>query len=171
LSGAYYKDVNNLLDAFEGTFVYTNGFTQLKIKLVKKVQQFNGRYYEDLIIGEYQYIENGTEIVNTLDDIDLTYINQHQHNIFGNMLVDKNYPRWICLACGSNENRLTLGIMDNISDRFGYLILRKMTSLAPSGQTVVTLQAKITNVSRTFSDNPNPPDFSLPQGEFTMIKQ
>ena len=93
---AYYKDINNLLNPFEGTFVYTNGSTQLKIKLVKKVQQFNGRYYEDLIIGEYQYIENGTEIVNTLDDINLTYINQHQHNIFGNMFVGKNYREWIC---------------------------------------------------------------------------
>ncbi|MGV7108171.1 DUF6705 family protein, partial [Flavobacterium sp. U410] len=151
IANAYYKDTNNLLDAFEGTFVYTNGSTQLKIELVKKIQQFNGRYYEDLIIGEYQYIENGTEIVNTLDEIDLAYINQHQHNIFGNILVDKNYRRWICSTCGSNENRLVISIMDNISDRFGYLILRKITSLDSSGQTVVILQAKITNVSQSFS--------------------
>ena len=35
--GAYYKDVNNLLNPFEGTYIYTSGSTTLKIVLVKKV--------------------------------------------------------------------------------------------------------------------------------------
>ena len=46
------EDINNYLDAFEGTYLYTNGNTSFRMVLVKKVQQYNGRYYEDLIIGE-----------------------------------------------------------------------------------------------------------------------
>ena len=61
LNNAYYKDLNNELNPFEGTWLYANGNTSLKIVLVKKPMYFNGKYYEDLIIGEYQYIENGVE--------------------------------------------------------------------------------------------------------------
>ena len=62
VNGAYYKDVNNLLNPFEGTYVYTSGSTTLKIVLVKKVLQYNSQYYEDLIIGEYQYKKYGVQI-------------------------------------------------------------------------------------------------------------
>ncbi|MFN4313275.1 MAG: DUF6705 family protein [Chitinophagaceae bacterium] len=46
-----------------------NTNTSFKIVLVKKVQQYNGECYEDLIIGEYQYIVNGVEKVNTLSKL------------------------------------------------------------------------------------------------------
>src|SRR5690606_22916851 len=64
----YYKDVNNVLNDFEGTWLYTNGNTSLKIVLVKNTMFFNGDYYEDIIIGGYQYIVDGTEEINTLVD-------------------------------------------------------------------------------------------------------
>ena len=60
-NNSYYKDVNNILNTFEGTWLYVNGNTSLKIKLVKNTMFFNGDYYEDLMIGGYQYIENGIE--------------------------------------------------------------------------------------------------------------
>lgn len=65
---SYYKDVNNTLNGYEGTWLYTNGNTSLKIVLVKSTMFYNGKYYEDLLIGGYQYIENGTEKINTLID-------------------------------------------------------------------------------------------------------
>lgn len=94
--GYYMKDINNLLNPFEGTYVYTNGTTSFKIVLVKKVQQYNGRYYEDLIIGEYQYIENGIEKANTLNQINTVYNDQRSHNIDGNLIVDNNFRMWKC---------------------------------------------------------------------------
>ena len=168
---AYYKDINNLLNPFEGTFVYTNGNSQLTIQLVKKVQQYNGSYYEDLLIGEYRYIKNGLEIINTLSEINQNYINQSKHEISGNIIVDNDYVRWVCPTCSPNEKRIVVTISDSLSNRYGFLILRRMTVLNAFGEVIESLQAKITNVSRSFSDNPNPPDFSLPIGEFTLIKQ
>ncbi|TRW23345.1 hypothetical protein FMM05_14220 [Flavobacterium zepuense] len=69
-TGAYYKDLNNDLNRYVGTWKYTNGTTSLTVTLQKKVMQhiINAPYgyYEDLVIGEYKYILNGVEKINTL---------------------------------------------------------------------------------------------------------
>lgn len=166
--GYYMKDLNNLLNPFEGTYLYTNGNTSFKIVLVKKVQQYNGRYYEDLIIGEYQYIENGIEKVNTLPEINITYNNQGIHNISGNLIVDNNFRMWKCPACPVNEKRFHGSIMDATTERYAYITMRKTNEL---GQEVMKI--KISHVAGValVEGEPLPPDFSLPQGEFTLIKQ
>ena len=38
IPGAYFKDTYNDFDSFTGTWVYSNGSTQLKITLQKKIQ-------------------------------------------------------------------------------------------------------------------------------------
>ena len=38
IPGVYYKDLNNLLDPFEGTYIYTNGTTTFKIVLLEPVE-------------------------------------------------------------------------------------------------------------------------------------
>ncbi|WP_317046291.1 DUF6705 family protein [Flavobacterium sediminis] len=170
-ANAYYKDVNNLLDSFEGTYIYSDitTNTSFKVVLVKKTLQFNGRYYEDIIIGEYQYIENGVEKANTLNELTLNYSNPNRHNIVGNVLInDNNYRRAKCDDCIPNEIRLMLGIKDDLSHRYAFLILRRTTDLA--GQEIIKI--KIANISRSFSDNPNLSlDFVLPFTELTLIKQ
>ena len=40
ITNTYYKDVNNLLITFEGTYLYTSGNTSFKIRLVKVVKQY-----------------------------------------------------------------------------------------------------------------------------------
>ena len=166
--GYYLRDNNNLLNSFEGTYQYTNGADTLKIVLVKKVLQYNSQYYEDLIIGEYQYIKDGVQIVNTLSEITTTYLNQRNHKIEGNLIVDKNYRVWKCTSCSLTENRLSTQIEDVVSERFAELVLRRTTE---GGQEVMKI--KITNISRVIEidDQPTAPDFALPTGEFTLIKQ
>ena len=167
-NGYYIKDLHNLLNPFEGTYVYTNGADTLKIVLIKKVLQYNSQYYEDLIIGEYQYIKDGVQIVNTLSEITTTYLNQRNHKIEGNLIVDKNYRVWKCTSCSLTENRLSTQIEDVVSERFAELVLRRTTE---GGQEVMKI--KITNISRVIEidDQPTAPDFALPTGEFTLIKQ
>ena len=167
-NGYYIKDLHNLLNPFEGTYVYTNGADTLKIVLVKKVLQYNSQYYEDLIIGEYQYIKDGVQIVNTLSEITTTYLNQRNHKIEGNLIVDKNYRVWKCTSCSLTENRLSTQIEDVVSERFAELVLRRTTE---GGQEVMKI--KITNISRVIEieGQPTAPDFALPIGEFTLIKQ
>ena len=65
----YEKDVNNEFGKFEGTWKYQSGSTQITLKLKKEVHYLSpSNYYTDMLVGEYQYIENGTEIANTLSD-------------------------------------------------------------------------------------------------------
>lgn len=167
--GFYRKDINNLLNKYEGTYLYTNGNTSLKVTLVKKNHQYNGRYYEDYIIGEYQYILNGIEKINTLNQINTIYNNKKKHKISGNTIIYNNFRMWKCPQCSANEVRLFTTISDPISNRFASFMLRR-TIL--NGQEV--MQAKISDVSSIISSNPLLPtqiEFSLPKGEFTMIKQ
>ena len=57
ITGIYYRDTQGLLNPFEGTYVYSQGGKMIKIVLQKKeMSSTNDRYFEDLLIGEYQYI-------------------------------------------------------------------------------------------------------------------
>ncbi|HLO72803.1 MAG TPA: DUF6705 family protein [Flavobacterium sp.] len=167
-NGYYLKDTYNLLNPFEGIYEYTNGNTSFKIVLVKKVQQYNGEYYEDLIIGEYQYIENGIVKVNTLSELNTVYSNQRVHKIDSNFLVGNNFKLFPCTSCLTNEKRLYTSIMDPISKRYADLIMRRTTE---NGQEVMKI--KITNPSGgAYLEVEGPPaEFSLPLGELTLIKQ
>lgn len=165
-SGYYRKDINIVLNQFEGTYLYTTGIMSFKIVLVKKNKQYNGSYYEDLIIGEYQYIFKGTEKANTLSNLNVAYNNQFaKHAIAGNSPIGNNNKAWKCPQCNVNEKRLRAKIIDRNTDRHATILIRKTTV---NGQEV--LQVKVTDILPDF-ENMNPPDFSLPKGEFTMIKQ
>lgn len=168
ISGVYYKDINNLLNIYEGTYVYTNGNEMFKIVLVKKIMQYNTLYYEDLIIGAYQYVVNGVERVNTLPQLDTVYTNQRRHSIDGSSLIDNNNRQWRCPECNPNEKRLSANIADVSTDRHAKLFLRRMTL---NGQQVMKI--KISRASGgTYDASVGPqPGFSLRVGEFTMIKQ
>jgi hypothetical protein len=166
-TGIYYKDINNLLNPFEGTYLYTNGNTSFKIILVKKVQQYNGRYYEDLIIGEYLYT-NGVNTVDTLNEINTVYNNQRVHNIDGNFVVNNNFREWKCPTCPINEKRLSLSIRDAATDRYAHIGMRRTTE---NGQEVMKIKiSHATGQSYNVDTEPVPPDFSLLYGEFTLIK-
>ena len=132
--------------------------------------QYNREYYEDLIIGEYEYTVNGLVVINTLPEIDIVYNNQRQHNIGGNFVIDYNeFIMWKCLECPPNEIRLMLTIKDVSTNRLADMFLRRTTNVF--GQEI--MKVKIANVNRVnyHLGESLPPDFSLPQGEFTMIKQ
>lgn len=165
-AGYYRKDINNVLNQFEGTYLYTKGNTSLKIVLVKKVKQYNSSYYEDLIIGEYQYIVNGIEKANTLSNLNVIYNNQFsKHSIAGISTIENNTRLWKCPQCSPNEKRLSAIITDTNTDRSADFFVRKTII---NGKEV--LQVKIANILPDF-ENVNPQEFSLPKGEFTMIKQ
>ena len=103
----YYKDIDNNLDVFVGTWVYTNGNTSLKIVLKKEIKYYEGRYYEDLLIGEYQYIENGVEKINTISQLNTILPDQLGHTICGNaILKNHNIPK--CDDCLPDEKRISL---------------------------------------------------------------
>lgn len=167
-NGYYMKDIYNLLNPFEGVYQYTNGNTLLKIVLVKKIQQYNGKYYEDLIIGEYQYIENGIEKINTLNQINTVYSNQIIHKIDGNLLINNNARISPCTDCLPNEKRLLASIMDPISKKYADLIMRRTSE---NNQEIMKIVITYPSAGPYIESEGPGLAFSLPLGQLTLIKQ
>ena len=168
-NGYYLRDNNNLLNTFEGTYQYTNSNTILKIVLVKKIQQYNQEFYEDLIIGEYQYIENGIEKINTLNEINNVYIEQRFHKIDSNFLVNNNFKLFPCLDCFSNEKRLYASIFDPSTNSYADIVIRKtiLNSQEVIKINIINFKKGLIIVNELATE----PNFSLPLEEYILIKQ
>ena len=168
-NGYYLRDNNNLLNTFEGTYQYTNSNTILKIVLVKKIQQYNQEFYEDLIIGEYQYIENGIEKINTLNEINNVYIEQRFHKIDSNFLVNNNFKLFPCLDCFSNEKRLYASIFDPSTNSYADIVIRKtiLNSQQIIKINIINFKKGLIIVNGLATE----PNFSLPLEEYILIKQ
>lgn len=111
LTGKYYKDINNTLNNFTGTFLYTNGSTSFKIILQKKLQSsVNDRYKEDILIGGYQYIENGLEKINVLNTINENHSNGWNYSINANSILTGQTLG--CTDCSANEKWIK-GLIDD----------------------------------------------------------
>lgn len=167
IPNAYYKDLNNELDAFEGTWLYSNGNTTLKIILRKEVMYFNGRYYEDLIVGEYQYIKDGVELINTLSNINNP--NAYEHKIRGQNLYYDCYFLPVS-DCADGEVRLHVDIFDaNVNGYAGDLILHKRNI---NGQDALRAYFGMGYVGGVPQDSTIPDStFNLTQDELIFIKQ
>src|SRR5690554_4704888 len=110
--GAYYKDMDNDFNAYEGTWVYTNGNTTLKIVLQKKemvsfTKPIGKQYYADCLVGEYQYIENGVEKVNTLSNLNINHNSMTLYNLRDTGIIKKGVPPR-CDECPENERRVAM---------------------------------------------------------------
>lgn len=164
--GAYYKDLFNVLDNFEGTWLYTdeNTNTSLKIVLIKKEAHYSTKrnLYEDLMVGEYQYIENGIEKINTL-----SLLNQnlgYNHKITGNT-IHKTCDFLPVEDCIEGEKRLSLGLIDITEGHWARMLLHKRII---NGQEAINVLIVFNYVGE---ENPTP-DPTLPwQQEYVMFKQ
>ena len=109
--GGYFKDLNNEFDTFVGTWEFSSGTTELKIIISKQESFFDGEYYEDILIGEYEYKINGFIIVSTLSNLSDPNVSGREHNISGRTIITGN--QFIpCQNCDSNERRMKLYFTD-----------------------------------------------------------
>ena len=163
-TNAYYKDIHNFLNDFEGTWLATKGNTTLKIVL-KKLEMVSNDvpYYMDYIVGGYQFLENGVEKINTLSKINIQYV----RSIYGNRLLKSNFkPK--CNDCDPNKRRLNLSFIDRERDISGSLFLQHTTV---NGQPA--LKAILWGNGKTYNESNPPANFYLtvPTGEYLLIKQ
>lgn len=167
ITGAYYKDIHNLLNPFEGTYVYTNGNVTLKIVLQKKIMGtvHNNRYYYDCLIGEYQYIENGVEKVNTLNKLNINYSDKRNHSIDGNLIITAGNVG--CDECLPNEKAWRGGLVDGSTDNTADIIIRKVTQNGvPAIKILVMWRMKYIK-----DTDPMPPRASFPGGEYILERR
>ncbi len=163
----YIKDTNGLLNPYVGTWVDTNGVDTLKFVIRKAVNNYNGYYHEDILYGEYQYIKNGVELINTLSKIDTVYQAQANHSISGNEIINKHDLRLPCPDCNETEKRL-YGIMsDNIKKVTADLFMRR---IIVNGQSALSILIHFDGIINTA----NGTEFvgsTVPNGRYTLIKQ
>ncbi len=179
IRGAYYKDTRNFLGQFEGTWLYSNNGTILKIVLKKK-EMFheNGNirnFYTDYIVGEYQYIKNGIEMQNTLSNINIDYQNISDYNIEGNLQKRGNKIPTLCPECQPGEKKLMVYYTEpsrrNVEGLDAQMVFRWFTE---NGITKLKMWFYSTSGSYGFTRDGQPTDivsYLLPYGEYVLTKQ
>ena len=87
-----FVDIDNDLEPYVGTWLYQEGTTSFKIVLQKKTNSYDSELnsYFDMLIGEYEYIENGVTVINTLPLLENPTIGDFNHNIYGYQLYKNN---------------------------------------------------------------------------------
>lgn len=162
----YYKDINNLLNPFEGTYIYTNGTTSLKIVLLKKTMRYNGYNFEDDLVGEYQYIKNGVEISNTLADITINHDDLPNDHLISAGCISQYGEVPFCQGCTPGEIRV-FGTFSDVHGNFGQLIIRK---LIVNNQPAIEINVSWETRYRKPND-PVRPGRIFSGGDYILIKQ
>ncbi|PZR24458.1 MAG: hypothetical protein DI539_00335 [Flavobacterium psychrophilum] len=174
IDGAYYKDTENNLDNYTGTWIYTNGTTSLTISLQKKIMMpfyyAPTSIYEDILIGEYRYIENGIEKINTLSQLSLNLSEAIEYSIHGNIIVKQNSQ--YCKDCGPNDRKILLMFKDPSCHILGYdpqMIFQRVDS---GGIQKLKLKFRTTS-GMIVEEGVTPPctEYKIPFGEYILIKQ
>lgn len=166
--GVYYKDLNNILDPFVGTWKYIQGNNEFEIILEKKLMSSqNGYYYLDTLIGSYRYVENGVEEVNVLNTHDLSFPDGDINPISADIIITGNSRG--CDECGVNEKWIIGGIKDPVSKTISELFVRKITH---NGQEAIKISIHYVGPRARKAGDPDGIPISFPPAvEYILIKQ
>jgi len=160
----YYKDINNFFDGFTGVWKAERSNKILIIDLKKIVKIPNDiPYYADYMVGEYKYLENGIEKINTLNNTDI-----FKRGISGGYLV-KHDQKPPCSNCKPEKRRLLLTFSDRVRNIHGSIILQVVTINGKQA-----LKGLIYNVGGMSYHEDNKPqyfDITAATGLWTFIKQ
>lgn len=174
IEGAYYKDVNNDLNNFVGTWKYVNGTTSLTITLQKKeMQQYSDNSVscvEDIIIGGYKYVESNIEKINTLPLLSQNLLNSYDYSIFGNILLPPATA--YCEGCLSNLRRVQLQFIDPDRHILGMESKMIFARADSGGVQKLLLRFIVTSGGLKDINSPRPYDeYTVPFGEYLLVKQ
>jgi hypothetical protein len=183
VNGAYYKDINHFHTQFVGTWIYTNGTTSLKV-IFRENNIFpatspskDTSFYEDYLVGEYQYIENGIEKTNSLNTVNNNHTSIFDYNMYSITRSKHNtYPK--CNDCPAGTERLRLRFNEP-TRRYGGP--RLIDGYGPKAEFIIrkVIEGGVIKLKVQFSktmpalDAPSAEleNFSLPYGDYTLIKQ
>ena len=162
-NGSYYKDVNFVLNPFEGTWVYDSPNLKFEMVLEKREMYYNGGYYDDTLFGGYKVTKNGVVLYNFLN-YSMYYNNPYNAKIEGNHIhrapspFDETTPGEIIMSLYMLEN----------PDVGAELFLRKTTV---NGQEAIQIYKRSRSRKYNASNGPRPNGTSYPDGIYTLIKQ
>ena len=170
LTNVYYQDTRDEMSKFAGTWTFSGNNTSLIIKLQKKEMYCENSLCEDLIVGEYQYILNGAEIVNTLSNLTSSLVDGRNHNIAGQHIIPNPTLYVLCDDCQPDERRFLLDFTD---PERSYLSLSIVLRYLPTGvgQPARITATLISNGGVIIPTENAPTSPRLPYGEYLLIKQ
>lgn len=181
ITGAYYKDINNIFDPFVGTWLYTNGNQSFKIILKKMNHSSMGDvYYEDLLVGEYENKINNIVKVSTISSINNNYTNGSNHNITANSILRGGTRA--CRSCPTTDVFINGGMIETVGvttsnlspfdpnnphTYYGEIFMKR---IVVNGQAALefTFYWRSSFVQKGY---PKPQSPSLTAGTYIMIKQ
>ncbi|WOI22312.1 DUF6705 family protein [Nonlabens ulvanivorans] len=128
-TNVYFKDLNNDLDKYVGTWIWEENGNKLTVVLQKSVMHnMFDRYQEDILVGNYKYEENGVVIIDTMTNpAPLTGVSDDE--FFIDLWGDNKSPDLIAISGF---------LVDPIRSYAGYHLECTYTppSLSPIGSTV-----------------------------------
>lgn len=171
-SNTYYNDVNNRLNNYEGTWKYQNGNEILIIKL-RKVLNTKTSSTEDVLIGEYQYIDNaGIEKINTIAAFNTNNVDQTFHAIYVHCI--DNFSKPVCDICDPNIKRVLAMYRDPNKGINGNMYMGKTMV---GGNEAIQMYL-ISDGYQVINNSPDELDLqytyvgvTIPKGWYTLIKQ
>ena len=170
---AYYKDVDNFHDQFVGTWVLNNGTNYLKVTFKKKSMFYTllDKNYVDYLVGEYEYKLNGLTKVNSLTNLNINHNDILDYNLISISKINKDLIP-ICTDCAASEKRLLMSFLEQPSRDPNWgpeadFVIRRVVE---NGLVMLKVQF-IKTFAGTRIASPEVRDFSLPYGDYTLIKQ
>ena len=165
VEGAYYKDIDNFLDQFVGTWKYQNGQEEFLLILKKKLEYNFDDHFEDQLYGEYSYNTTyGVNLINTLSEINQN-IDILSHKITASTVIGKQ-QLISCPDCSNDEYRVLLSFSDPLQKHVSFrLILRYVNP--------TTIKAKIQYTGHILLYGTEPmPIVTIPRDiDYIMTKQ
>lgn len=172
VNSAYFKDTQNDFEQFLGEWKFNSDNRFFKMKLIKKTMIYSNinKLYQDLIIGEYIYKENGIEKVNTINSLLNSSIHPFERNIVGKSILGVNdFPG--CNDCSQSEKRIILMFDDptrNTEGLYGEIELRRVDE---NGIEKLKLVLRETgNIIIVDDQMPEFTSFNLPFGTYILTR-
>ena len=121
LQNHYYQDIENFLEPLAGTYLYQQGGRTFKIMLNKKVYSSqNDIYYQDMLIGGYQYNDGNIQI-DLLNDLENNFANGRSHVV--HFAYIKSGPAPGCWSCVPSQKWMTGLITDPLAKSIDKIFL------------------------------------------------
>jgi hypothetical protein len=171
--GTKYKDLENDLDKFVGTWRWQSNDSILIMKLVMNEDVFHNdtNQYEDYLVGEYKFEVNGQVIQDYLPNLSNPLIQNYDdftYNIDGNSIYGNNEDSQYCEGCDANERIARIYFNDPLREFLpGCMYIRHV-----SESTVEKIEAVFTLYTSYIEPFANAPDQNrVPFGDYVFIKQ
>lgn len=167
--GTHFKDLDNDLDHFEGTWKWQRNDSIVTIVLQKKEDVYDSDYnqYEDYLVGEYKFTVGNTVIQDYLSRLDDNTLIGLDHYIAGNTILHRN-RKPVCDECAINQRQVFVYYQDPLYEYINSaMVLRHKVENGVEKMNIVFYSFN----SFVPPNLDSPMENRIPFGNYTFIKQ